>query len=106
VGGLFPQTARAGLFQSRRNASEGRIETRPHATDYRDDSDRNAGSNQPVFDGGGSLFVCDELLYQMVHWSVPFFLILPPPIKKIREIYIQILLQGPTIRIKRTGPAL
>ena len=49
-----------GLFELGRHTGEGGIEFGAQAVDRGDDGDRDAGSDQAVFDGGGAGLVLQE----------------------------------------------
>ena len=66
--GLRCQTAQDGrLFQSGLNAREGSVEFRADAYDNGNDRDRDAGGDQAILDGRGSLFVCKKSLQRNAH---------------------------------------
>src|SRR5579862_7694471 len=55
------------LLQRRRDARKGRVELRAETLDHRDDGDRNARGNQPIFDCGSGAIVVEETPNQCPH---------------------------------------
>src|ERR1043165_242981 len=62
-----PET-RLGLAQIARDVREGGGQRGAHGGDAGDDHHGDQGGDQAIFDGGGAVFVAEEVLEDCMHW--------------------------------------
>src|SRR5689334_12596114 len=65
--GAFADPRNSRLFQRAADRGELRVQAGAEAVDHSDDRERDAGSDQAVFDGGGARLVLHETRNQVLH---------------------------------------
>ena len=69
--GLFVFQVRQLLLEAGRDRAELRVQRGAEVVDDSDDRQRDAGSDQAVFDGGGAGFILHETRNEVLHKLLP-----------------------------------